>query len=115
MAAYPDDLDLHVFPPSPSNVDLFYGFLYDSVSKGRFQHDDIPDRNSTWQETVYFPLERTAPAGVYNFKVCNNHNDPDPPRPYSIYIYEGERRITSRSGTVANQLCTSNFTYTFAP
>lgn len=64
---------------------------------------------------MYFPLTGSGgPAGTYEYFVCNNHNDPDPARPYGIYIYEGQRRITSRRGTVENGVCTPTFEYEFA-
>jgi hypothetical protein len=113
LIASTDDLDLNL--TTPNGDELSYANLYDPDSGGRFQHDDIPDTNTTWQETVYFPLDRSAPEGTYEFFVYNNHNVPDPARPYAITIFDGEKRIATKRGTVKNGAASVHYTYYFVP
>lgn len=98
---------------TPYTDELSFTNKYDPDSGGRFQHDDMPDRNTTWQETVYFPLDRSAPEGVYEFYVVNNHEDPDPARPYAVTIFDGERRITTKLGTVENGAASAHYKFDF--
>jgi uncharacterized protein YfaP (DUF2135 family) len=111
LLASTDDLDLFVI--TPNGDELSWANDFDADSGGRFQHDDVPDVNTTWQETVYFPLDRSAPEGIYEFYVYNNHEDPDPARPYSITIFDGERRIATKRGTVENQYNSTIYKYDF--
>jgi hypothetical protein len=113
LFASTDDLDLNL--TTPYGDELSYAIQYDANSGGRFQHDDIPDRNTSWQETVYFPLDRSAPEGTYEFFVYNNHNVPDPARPYAITIFDGEQRIATKRGTVENGFESAHYTYYFVP
>jgi hypothetical protein len=103
---------LHVLDPDGFELD-FYD-TYDSESGGTFQHDDIPgDEVATWQETVHFPLDGSAPPGQYEFWAYNNHEDPDPAKQYKIYVYEGDQLKDDFCGTVENGAETPHYFYTY--
>lgn len=69
-----DDLDIHVV--TPGNAEIWYGATYDSASKGKLDHDDIPLSENggnpdkalgLYVENVVFPLDGTAPRGTYKY------------------------------------------------
>jgi hypothetical protein len=112
-----DDLDLHVI--TPNGDDLNYQLEgEDPDSGGQFQHDDDPeylDGAKTFQETVFFPLDGSAPGGVYEFYVYNGHEVPDPARPFTIYVYEDDTKVATKRGRVENGAESTHYMYDYAP
>jgi hypothetical protein len=103
---------LHVV--TPDGFELNYYQESDPDSGGTFQHDDIPgDVIATWQETVYFPLDGSAPPGQYEFWAYNNHDDPDPAKQYKIFVYDGDDVKDVQRGAVENGAETPHYFYTY--
>jgi hypothetical protein len=112
-----DDLDLHVI--TPNGDDLNYELEgEDENSGGQFQHDDDPEwlpGANTFQETVFFPLDGSAPGGPYTYYVYNGHTVDDPPKPFTIYVYEDDKKMITRRGRVANGANSTLYTFDYAP
>jgi hypothetical protein len=102
---------------TPDDDELSWENLEDENSGGIFQHDDVPDflGSKTFQETVYFPLDGSAPEGVYQFYVYNNHEDPDPARPYTLSVYEGDKKVFTKRGRLNNGDTSDPLEYEYVP
>jgi hypothetical protein len=88
---------------------------YDAHSGGRFQKSAVPeDSSGARHNTVYFPLSRTAPAGLYAIVACRNGNAA-PPTAYKFFLYDGTRRVTSRTGTLNRSACADLPPYKYTP
>jgi hypothetical protein len=77
-----------------------------SETGGKLQHNDIPQEENagiSWQETVYFPNDGTAPGGEYYITVSNLHYGTDPATPFKVYVYEGDVLKVVQSGAVENR------------
>jgi uncharacterized protein YfaP (DUF2135 family) len=83
-----DDLDIHVLTPGGDHI--YYGRKFDSVSKGRLDHDDIPRKEGLYVESVYFPLDRTAPLGTYTYYVRSWNQRGVAPDDWKFEVYMGD-------------------------
>jgi hypothetical protein len=104
-----DDLDLHVLTPAGDH--LYYGNTYDSVSNGRVDHDDKPQKTGLYVENVYFPLDGTAPVGTYTYLVRNWKQRGVAPDAWKLEVYMGDKLIAQNFGTTATR--TNSDLYTF--
>jgi hypothetical protein len=62
-----DDKDLIV--TTPAGVDIFYNNTFDPASGGQLEQDVVPDGIGFYAENVYFPLDGSAPPGIYTYFV----------------------------------------------
>lgn len=87
-----DDLDLHVMTPVGTHIYFSPGNIYDPITGGELDKDDIPDEGDTdrWVENINFPLNGSAPDGEYTFWV-HLYNEFPPKDPWSVAVYvDGE-------------------------
>jgi hypothetical protein len=116
VVAATDDLDLHVITPNGDDLSVENPDV-DPDTGGQYQHDDDPDWlfSKTFQETVFFPLDGSAPGGIYEYYVYNNHDDPDSARPFTIYVYEGDNKVATKRGRVENGADSTHYMYDYMP
>jgi hypothetical protein len=69
-----DDKDLIV--TTPDDTDIFFGNLFDPISGGRLEGDVVPDGFDFYAENIYFPVDGSAPAGVYEYLIRGNGEEP---------------------------------------
>jgi uncharacterized protein YfaP (DUF2135 family) len=106
-----DDLDLHVLTPGGNHI--WNGNTFDSVSNGRLDHDDVPQRAGLYVENVYFPLDGTALAGTYTYFVRNFRQRGVAPDAWKIEVHMGDKLIVQNFGTTATQTNSDLFTFNY--
>lgn len=75
---------------------------YNAGVQGRFQKNRVADRyNGTRHNTIYFPLDGASAHLDFGVTVGRNSNV-TPATKFRVLIYDGERRVLSESGTIAD-------------
>lgn len=109
---------MHVITPNGDDLNYELDGEEDPDSGGQFQHDDDPEwlfGAKTFQETVYFPLDGSAPGGPYEYYVYNGHTESDPAKTFTIYVYEGDAKVATKRGRVENGAEATHYTYDYMP
>lgn len=108
-----DDLDLHVI--TPTGVEISFENLEDETTGGELDVDKIPSevipfphigRNA---ENIRFPIDGTAPAGVYEYWVNNFDQLGNSSDPWEMRVFEGDTVIRTITGTTGNDLDSEHF------
>jgi hypothetical protein len=100
------------------DFDVNAGHPYDAYSGGRFQKNTVPDEEhrGARHNTVHFPLNRTAPAGLYVILACRNWNPaPSPTAAFQFFLYDGSRRAMSRTESLKRNACADVRPYEYKP
>jgi uncharacterized protein YfaP (DUF2135 family) len=106
-----DDLDLHVLTPGGDHI--YYGNTFDSASNGRLDHDDIPRKVGLYVESVYFPLDGTAPMGNYTYFVRNWRQRGVAPDAWKFEVYVGDNLVAQNFGTTATRTNSDHYTFNY--
>jgi hypothetical protein len=106
-----DDLDLHVLTPGGNHI--YYEKTFDPVSKGRLDHDDIPQVAGLYVESVYFPLDRTAPLGNYTYYVRNWEQRGVAPDAWKLEVYMGDNLVAQHFDTTASRTNSDQYTFVY--
>ena len=96
-----DDLDLYV--RTPAKEEIYYGNPFDPVTNGTLDHDDIPFEPSRWIESIYFPLDGSAPKGEYKYWV-ENYNQIDDPDSWILQVYIGDSLVRRHLGLLSEDI-----------
>jgi hypothetical protein len=108
-----DDLDLHVLTPGGDHI--YYANTFDSVSNGRLDHDDLPPPQvmGLYVESVYFPLDGTAPVGSYTYYVRNWRQRGVAPDAWKFEVYVGDNLIAQSFGTTTDHTNSDQYMFNY--
>jgi uncharacterized protein YfaP (DUF2135 family) len=98
---------------TPGGDHIFYGRKFDSVSEGRLDHDDIPRKEGRYVESVYFPVDRTAPLGTYTYYVTNWNQRGAAPDDWKFEVYMGDKLVAKKFGTTAKKTDSDQYTFDY--
>jgi hypothetical protein len=107
---YVDDLDIHVI--TPGGFEIYFQRVFDSVSGGRLDQDDIPQTNGLYVENIFFPLDGSAPRGTYTYFV-DNYNQIGEADSWTLQVYLGDTLQISNNGVVGESGVGTRFTFAF--
>ena len=82
----------------------------DKSSNGRLDHDDIPGPVQRWTESIFFPIDGSAPKGTYQYFV-HNYRQVGGFDNWTLAVYLNERRIDFHSGGTPNNDKSTVFTF----
>jgi hypothetical protein len=86
------DYDLHVMTPGGFNISWRYE--WDPISNGRLERDIVPRTVGSWAENIFFPLNGTAPVGIYTFNVQGGPGLES----WQLTVWLGDSNVASYSG-----------------
>ena len=105
-----DDYDLHVITPGGAHIYYWYENLYDPVTGGMLDHDDIPTEVDYWVENIVFPLDGSAPSGVYQYYVDLFNQLGETSDDWVLSVWLGDTKVDEFNGNGSSE--TYSFTHT---
>lgn len=98
------------------DFDVNQGQPHNAYSGGRFQKNAVTDEyRGARHNTVYFPFNRTAPAGLYAIVACRKSNPAPPTAAFQFFLYDGDRRVMSAAGKLERSACVDIRPYKYKP
>jgi hypothetical protein len=99
--------DKDILVRTPEGIDIYYDNIFDSSSGGQLQYDVSPEEIEeigSHAENVYFPIDGSAPKGVYEYFVFGGGDEP-----WNVTVALNDEIVDHVSGAVGDAFYTYQF------